>query len=34
MRDTIRYQLGLLDIEYQGKDLPAYKVRDLGGENE
>ena len=34
MRDTIRYQLGLLDIEYQGKDLPTYKVRNLGEEYE
>ena len=27
MRDTIRYQLGLLDIEYRGKDIPAFSVR-------
>lgn len=27
MRDTIRYQLGLLDVEYRGKDLPAFSVR-------
>ncbi|MCI8423041.1 MAG: BREX system Lon protease-like protein BrxL [Lawsonibacter sp.] len=27
MRDTIKYQLGLLDIEYQGKDLPVFRVR-------
>lgn len=26
MRDTIRYQLGLLDKEYAGKDLPAFTV--------
>lgn len=26
MRDTIRYQLGLLDLEYAGKDLPAFKI--------
>ena len=26
MRDTIRYQLGLLDKEYAGKDLPAFMV--------
>ena len=26
MRDTIRYQLGLLDVEYAGKDLPAFKI--------
>lgn len=30
MRYTIKYQLGLLDIEYRGKDLPAYKIRGLG----
>lgn len=27
MRDTIRYQLGVLDIEYRGKDLPAFSVK-------
>jgi ATP-dependent Lon protease len=27
MRDTIRIQLGLLDIEYRGKDIPAFSVR-------
>jgi ATP-dependent Lon protease len=27
MRDTIRYQLGLLDVEYRGKDLPVFSVR-------
>ena len=26
MRDTIRYQLGLLDKEYAGKDLPAFTL--------
>lgn len=26
MRDTIRYQLGLLDKEYAGKDLPAFTI--------
>lgn len=29
MRDTIRYQLGLLDEEYAGKDLPAFDVTGL-----
>ena len=29
MRDTIRYQLGLLDVEYRGKDLPSFKIRGL-----
>ena len=27
MRDTIRYQLGLLDVEYRGIDIPAFRVR-------
>jgi ATP-dependent Lon protease len=27
MRDTIKYQLGMLDIEYRGKDIPAFSVR-------
>ena len=26
MRDTIRYQLGLLDSEYAGKDLPVFTI--------
>lgn len=29
MRDTIKYQLGLLDVEYSGKDLPTFKVEGL-----
>lgn len=28
MRDTIKYQLGILDEEYKGKDLPLFKVRE------
>jgi ATP-dependent Lon protease len=27
MRDTIKYQLGMLDLEYRGKDIPAFSVR-------
>jgi ATP-dependent Lon protease len=27
MRDTIKYQLGLLDAEYRGKDIPTFSVR-------
>ena len=27
MRDTIKYQLGLLDVEYRGKDIPAFSVK-------
>ena len=27
MRNTIKYQLGLLDVEYRGKDLPLLSVR-------
>ncbi len=29
MRYTIRYQLGLLDSEYAGKDMPVFKVKDF-----
>lgn len=29
MRDTIKYQLGVLDIEYRGKDIPTFGVREL-----
>ena len=29
MRDTIKYQLGLLDVEYSGKDLPTFVVKGL-----
>ena len=29
MRETIRYQLGLLDLEYAGKDMPVFAVRGL-----
>lgn len=27
MRDTIKYQLGILDVEYRGKDMPSFSVR-------
>jgi ATP-dependent Lon protease len=27
MRDTIRYQLGILDAEYRGKDIPVFGIR-------
>lgn len=27
MRDTIKYQLGILDVEYRGKDMPTFSVR-------
>ena len=27
MRDTIKYQLGQLDTEYRGKDIPHFEVR-------
>jgi ATP-dependent Lon protease len=26
MRDTIKYQLGILDIEFQGKDIPQFSI--------
>lgn len=29
MRDTIKYQLGLLDVEYVGKDLPSFKISGI-----
>lgn len=29
MRDTIKYQLGVLDSEYRGKDMPVFKVREI-----
>lgn len=29
MRDTIKYQLGLLDIEYSGKDLPPFTIKSF-----
>lgn len=32
MRDTVKYQLGLLDIEYAGKDLPPLKVYGIDAE--
>ena len=34
MRDTIKYQLGVLDEEYRGKDLPVFSVRPDAGERE
>ena len=27
MREIIKYQLGILDAEYRGKDMPAFRVR-------
>lgn len=27
MRDTIKYQLGILDVEYRGKGLPVFTIR-------
>lgn len=29
MRDTVKYQLGLLDEEYSGKDLPVFGIQGL-----
>ena len=29
MRDTIKYQLGLLDKEYEGKGLPIFKIKGI-----
>lgn len=33
MRDTIKYQLGLLDIEYRGKNIPAFSVKSYQEED-
>jgi ATP-dependent Lon protease len=33
MRDTIIYQFGLLDIEYHGKNLPQFSIREEKNEN-
>ncbi|NLN94366.1 MAG: BREX system Lon protease-like protein BrxL [Candidatus Hydrogenedens sp.] len=30
MRDTIVYQLGILDKEYKGKEMPVFAIRDHG----
>ena len=29
MRDTIKVQLGILDIEYRGKDVPMFSTREI-----
>jgi ATP-dependent Lon protease len=29
MRDTIKYQLGILDSEYRGKDIPVFTVQEV-----
>ncbi|GHS97035.1 hypothetical protein AGMMS50276_16400 [Synergistales bacterium] len=29
MRDTIKYQLGILDSEYKGKDMPMFGIREV-----
>jgi ATP-dependent Lon protease len=29
MRDTIKTQLGILDTEYKGKDVPLFSVREV-----
>lgn len=29
MRDTIKTQLGILDVEYKGKDVPVFSVREV-----
>lgn len=29
MRDTIKYQLGILDVEYQGKDIPNFNISNM-----
>jgi ATP-dependent Lon protease len=34
MRDTIKTQLGILDIEYKGKDVPIFSVKDIDRSDE
>jgi ATP-dependent Lon protease len=34
MRDVIKYQLGLLDIEYRGKDIPTFAIKAILEETE
>lgn len=33
MRGIIKTQLGILDVEYKGKSVPQFAVRDLSDEN-
>lgn len=33
MRDTIKTQLGILDIEYKGKDVPIFSIKDIDKSN-
>ena len=32
MRDVIKYQLGILDIEYRGKDMPIFSIKPNSGD--
>lgn len=32
MRDTIKTQLGILDSEYRGKDVPVFSIKDVSAE--
>ena len=34
MRSIIKYQMGLLDKEYRGKDIPKFSIREIGKEDE
>jgi ATP-dependent Lon protease len=34
MRDTIKIQLGILDIEYRGKDIPTFSIHQASEEKE
>lgn len=34
MRGIIKYQMGLLDKEYRGKDVPKFSIRDINKDYE
>lgn len=29
MRGIIKYQMGLLDVEYKGKDVPKFSIKEI-----
>ena len=34
MRGIIKYQMGLLDQEYRGKDVPKFSIREIPKDDE
>ena len=34
MRSIIKYQMGLLDKEYRGKDIPKFSIREIDKDDE